>query len=117
MARNIDVEKVRSAVAKYGFDIPFYLYQTDIPRSQLDDLVENGLMIRGGNKRKGYIFTEHVNALFTEANARESRVASLKEAFLSPPEPYRGRAFGTRRVPSMPDADGNSTDRNSIDEN
>lgn len=117
MGWSIDVEKIRAAVEKYGFDIPFYTYQTDIPQANLNALIKNGLLIRGGTKRRGYIFTDGVNALLTEAGDREARVRAMKEEFLSLREPKRGRAFGTRRVPSLPDSDRNATDHESIDEN
>ena len=107
MAQKIDLEKVRQAVAKYGFDTPFYAYQSDIPQPNLNDMLKHGILVRGGNKHKGYIFTEEVNTLLAEANIRETRIRALRESFLTPPEPYRGRAFGTRRVPSLPDSDGN----------
>lgn len=116
MAQKIDMEKVRTAVEVYGFTTPFYEYQTDIPKPNLNELVKHSLLIRGGNKRKGYIWTEGVTALLSEASQRESRTRALRDTFLTPPEPGRGRAFGTRKIPSMPDSDGNSTDTNSIDE-
>jgi hypothetical protein len=116
MARKIDVEKVRAAVDLFGFETPFYEFHAVLPKSNLNELVKAGFLQRGGNKKKGYIWTERVSELLGEAESREKRVASMRSALQEIAEPKRGFPFGTRRVASLPDSDGNPTDHDDIDQ-
>lgn len=116
MASSIDIEAVRKSHQLLGENTPFYKDQTTIPPSVLNQLVETGMLRRGGRKGKGYIWTEGVHSLLSEADSRERRLTSMRSSLREIDEPRRGMAYGTRRRRSLPDGDGNSTDKDSIDE-
>lgn len=116
MTWKIDMDHVRATFETYGLDTPFYEYETSLPPPNLKELVRKGFLIRAGNRNRGFMWTESVRTLLAEADGREARTAAMRDAYLSGAEPHRGYAHGCRRVPSLPDSDGNSTDHDSIDE-
>lgn len=116
MASIIDIEAVRKSHLLLGENTPFYKDQTSIPPSVLNQLVEAGMLRRGGRKGKGFIWTEGVHSLLSVADSRERRLTSMRSSLQEIDEPRRGMAYGTRRRRSLPDGDGNPTDWDSIDE-
>ncbi|MFZ5534886.1 MAG: hypothetical protein ACOY3M_01890 [Patescibacteria group bacterium] len=116
MAWKIDLERVREAYKEFGQETPFYEFQTDVPRPNLNELVRRGFLIRAGNKNKGYLWTASVESLLAEAEERDNRAAALREMAVDIGEHRRGFSFGTRRIPRLPDSDGNPTDPNNIDQ-
>lgn len=116
MGNTIDAERVRELYGQYGVGVPFRQEGVLIPPSKLRALVNEGVLTYAHRNKRRFQFTTAITSWLEQVDRNAEKISSIRPSQHEYTEPYRGRARGCRKIPSLPDSDGNNTDFNSIDE-